>query len=133
LQKRVVDDEMDVDTDVPVHDRSSSRVLVPTVDFSNAGWPDEYRIGSSPLSEVKGLAGLSRLTTEEKEKDKMPAEMEIEDVCSIRRIPSSTSVQPEMYTVILRTFEFLLTTPIPRAPSARGHVYLLVTFYAYFT
>jgi hypothetical protein len=53
--------------------------------------------------------------------------------CSIPCIPSSTSIQPEMYTVILRTFEFLLTTPIPRAPSARGHVYLLVTFYAYFT
>jgi hypothetical protein len=42
LQRRVVEDKMEVDMDVPVRDRSSSQVSVPAVDFSNVGWPEEY-------------------------------------------------------------------------------------------
>jgi hypothetical protein len=91
LQRRVVDDKMKVDTDVPVRDRSSPRFSVPAVDFSNAGWPDEYRIGSSPLSEVEGVAGPSGLTTEEKEKEKLSTEMEIEDVAGPSGDPNAVS------------------------------------------
>jgi hypothetical protein len=86
LHKRVCEDEMDVDTDVLVRDRSVSQMSVPTVDFSETGWPMEYRMGESPLSNNEGVAGPSGLTAEEKEKTL--GEMEIEDVAGPSENPA---------------------------------------------
>jgi hypothetical protein len=78
--KRVADNEMDVDTDVPVRNQSVSRTSVPAIQFAETDWPEGLCMGSSPLSDVEGVASPSGLTAEEKEKEKTPGEMEIEDV-----------------------------------------------------
>jgi hypothetical protein len=79
VQRRVVEDEMEVDTDKPVCDRLASRESFPEVAIETE-WPAGLRMTDSPLSDVEGVAGPSGLSTEEKEKEKTPAEMEIEDV-----------------------------------------------------
>jgi hypothetical protein len=78
----VEEDEVEVDPDIPVRNRSGSQMSPPAVDFSDTGWPNAYWMGSSPLSDVEGVVGSSSLMTEEKEKEKTPGEMEIEDVAS---------------------------------------------------
>jgi hypothetical protein len=43
------------------------------------------------LTDLKGVAGPSGLSTEEKEKEKMPGEMEIEDVAGLSRNPATNT------------------------------------------
>jgi hypothetical protein len=80
LQRKVVEDGMDVDTDVPIRDRSASQMSIPEVVDAEKGWPVGYRMVDSPLTDLEGVACLSGLSMEEKEKEKTPWEMEIEDV-----------------------------------------------------
>jgi hypothetical protein len=87
---------MDIDTDVPVRDQSVPRMSVPTVDFSETGWPVEYRMGNSPLSDIEGVASPSGLTAEEKVK------VEVEEVegnvnqvqYQVVEVPPSEPAQP---------------------------------------
>jgi hypothetical protein len=44
VHRRVPEDEMDIDTDVPVRNRSGSRMSVPAVGSSETGWPVAYRV-----------------------------------------------------------------------------------------
>jgi hypothetical protein len=113
----VVEDEMDVDMDVPVHDRSPSRVSVRDVDFSDAGWPAGYRMGSSPLSKVEGVASPSGLTTEEKEKT--PREMEIEDVAGPLGDPTANAkpVKMEEVPVDVNWVKYKVMEVLPREPA----------------
>jgi hypothetical protein len=78
LRRSVEEDEMDVNTDMPVCDRSASRVSLPEV-VVETEWPAGLRMTDSPLSDIEGVASPSGLSAKEKEKEKTP-EMEIEDV-----------------------------------------------------
>jgi hypothetical protein len=90
VHQRVDDEDMEVDTDVPVRDQFTSGEPAPEVDFSGSNWPVEFqnrmtpaeRTVASPLSMLEGEAGPSRFSVEEKEKKKPPEgdEMEVEDV-----------------------------------------------------
>jgi hypothetical protein len=121
MQRRVVEDEMDVDTDVPVHNQSGSRVLVPAVDFSDVGWPDAFQMGSSPLSKVEGVAGPPRLMTEDKEKT--PGEMEIEDVASPSGDPAANAkpvealVKMEEVPVDVNRVQYKVVEVLPKEPA----------------
>jgi hypothetical protein len=90
LQKKVVEDEMDVDTDVPVRDRSASWESFPEVAIETE-WPAGLRMTDSLLSDFEGVAGPSGLSTEEKQKT--PVEMEIEDVAGPSGDPNA-NVKP---------------------------------------
>jgi hypothetical protein len=59
VHRRVPEDEMEVDTDVPVRDQSGSWMSALAVDFSDAGCPNAFRMGSLPLSNVEGVASPS--------------------------------------------------------------------------
>jgi hypothetical protein len=84
VQKKRVEDEMDVDSDVPERDRSVSRETEIQTE-----WPAGLRMTDSPLSDVEGVAGPSGLTVEEKEKT--PEEMEIEDVAGPSGDPNANA------------------------------------------
>jgi hypothetical protein len=88
LQKRIVEDEMDVDTDIPGRDRSASRESFPEV-IIQTEWPAGLRMTDSPLSDVEGVAGPSSLSVEEKEKT--PREVEIEDVAGPSGDPNANA------------------------------------------
>jgi hypothetical protein len=89
LRRSVEEDEMDVDTDMPVRDRSASRVSLPEV-VVETEWPASLRMTDSPLSDIKGVASPSGLSAEEKEKEKT-SEMEIEDVASPSGNPAANA------------------------------------------
>jgi hypothetical protein len=95
LQKKVVEDEMDVDTDVLGRDRSASWESFPEVAIETE-WPAGLRMTNSPLSDFEGVAGPSGLSTEEKEKT--PVEMEIEDVAGPSGDPNANAKPVENWS-----------------------------------
>jgi hypothetical protein len=116
LQKRIVEDEMDVDTDVPEHDRSASREAVIQTE-----WPAGLRMTDSPLSDVEGVAGPSGLSVEEKEKT--PGEVEIEDMAGPSGDPNANAkpvekpVKVEEAPVDINRPQYKLVEVPPRMPA----------------
>jgi hypothetical protein len=117
LRKRVVADEMDVDTDVPVRDRSATWMSAPVVDFSDAGWPAGYQLGSSPLSDVEGVAGPSGLSAEEKEKEKMPEEMEVEAGDGATAAPDANPIKVEEVEENVNRVRYTIVEVPPSEPA----------------
>jgi hypothetical protein len=60
VHRRVPEEEIDVNADVPIHDRLASRISVPMVGSSETGWPVGYRMESSPLSDVEQPRSISK-------------------------------------------------------------------------
>jgi hypothetical protein len=120
VQRRVVDDEMDVDTDVPERDRSASRESFPEVVIQTE-WPAGLRMTDSPLSDVEGVAGPSGLSVEEKEKT--PEEVEIEDVAGPSGDPNANAkpvekpVKVEEVPVDVNRQQYKIVEVPPRLPA----------------
>ena len=116
VQRRVVDDEMDVDSDVPERDWSVSRETVIQTE-----WPAGLRMTDSPLSDVEGVAGPSGLSVEEKEKT--PEEMEIEDVAGPSGDPNANAkpvekpVKVEEVPVDVNRQQYKIVEVPPRLPA----------------
>jgi hypothetical protein len=122
LRRSVNEDDMDVDTDELVRDRSTSQGSFPEVTIETE-WPAGLRMTDSPLSDVEGVAGPSGLSTEEKEKEKMPREMEIEDVASPLGNPTANAklvekpVKVEEVPVNVNWVRYKVVEVLPREPA----------------
>jgi hypothetical protein len=120
LQKKIVEDEMDVDTDVPGRDRSASRESFPEVVIQTE-WPAGLRMTDSPLSNIEGVAGPSSLLAEEKEKT--PGEMEIEDVAGPSGDPNANAkpvekpVKVEEVPLDINRAQYKIVEVPPRLPA----------------